>query len=149
MIVAANIAIRNVSGHVIGPKMDMNWISKEEMNPLSNAIIKNLENKTNAVAWLVDDCTVIRPHETFIINLMIELAKYNQSVHILGRCGKNNEAIMACYTEQNCYDTIKSRYYFYLSFENAISEDYVTNELLIPLKNYAVPIVFGGANYSR
>ncbi|KAJ2937861.1 hypothetical protein O0L34_g18682 [Tuta absoluta] len=44
---------------------------------------------------------------------------------------------------------IKNNYYFYLSFENSFCDDYVTEKLLNAVQNYAVPIVYGGANYSR
>ncbi|XP_053611989.1 alpha-(1,3)-fucosyltransferase C-like [Plodia interpunctella] len=43
----------------------------------------------------------------------------------------------------------ENHYYFYLSFENSIATDYVTENLLIALNNYAIPVVYGGADYSR
>lgn len=148
-IIIANIAIRNENGQVIGPKTDMNWIPIEAMKPLGYDVTRRLEKKTYAVAWLVENCKVLGPHEAFVTVLRKELAKYNHSVHILGGCRKDNEDVVPCYNEQECYDAIQSRYYFYLSFENAMSEDYVTNQLLIALNNFAVPVVFGGANYTR
>nr|XP_053607875.1 alpha-(1,3)-fucosyltransferase C-like isoform X2 [Plodia interpunctella] len=38
---------------------------------------------------------------------------------------------------------------FKQTFENSFSEDYVTEKLLIALKNNAIPVVYGGANYTR
>ncbi|XP_063375065.1 alpha-(1,3)-fucosyltransferase C-like [Cydia amplana] len=50
---------------------------------------------------------------------------------------------------EECLKLIQEQYYFYLSFENSFSEDYVTEKLLTALENYAVPVVYGGANYTR
>nr|XP_037877562.1 alpha-(1,3)-fucosyltransferase C-like [Bombyx mori] len=44
---------------------------------------------------------------------------------------------------------IREKYYFYLSFENSFGEDYVTEKLLHALEFDAVPVVYGGANYTR
>ena len=39
-------------------------------------------------------------------------------------------------------------YYFYLSFENTLCKDYVTEKFYDALMHNIVPVVFGGANYS-
>lgn len=45
---------------------------------------------------------------------------------------------------------LNSTYKFYLAFENAICDDYVTEKLFdIISNNYIVPIVYGGADYLR
>jgi alpha-1,3-fucosyltransferase len=40
-------------------------------------------------------------------------------------------------------------YKFYLSFENAMCEDYVTEKLWKVINHTVVPVVLGGANYSK
>lgn len=40
-------------------------------------------------------------------------------------------------------------YWFYLSFENSLCVDYVTEKLYNALEHHIVPVVFGGADYNR
>lgn len=51
--------------------------------------------------------------------------------------------------EDGCAAKLQKDYYFYLVLEDAICDDYVTDKLLLALNNYAVPLVYGGANYRR
>lgn len=44
---------------------------------------------------------------------------------------------------------IERNYKFYLSFENELSQDYVTEKLYDYLKINTVPVVFGGVDYSK
>lgn len=103
--------------------------------------------KRSAAAWYVTDCETVALHLDYIKTLRLELSKHYFTVDILGPCGN-----VPCSTKgrkNKCYAMIESNYYFYLAFENALSDDYVTEQLLIALNNYAVPVVFGGANYTR
>lgn len=50
---------------------------------------------------------------------------------------------------QPCHWRIRKNYYFYLAFEDSISADYITTEVLYAYDNNAVPIVYGGATYEE
>ena len=59
-----------------------------------------------------------------------------------GKCGPLKQ------TGENCTDLlIRSK--FFLSFENSLCDEYVTEKLWLPILNGVVPIVMGAYNYSR
>eukprot|EP00091_Calanus_sinicus_P007279 TRINITY_DN18262_c0_g1_i1.p1 TRINITY_DN18262_c0_g1~~TRINITY_DN18262_c0_g1_i1.p1 ORF type:complete len:150 (-),score=29.34 TRINITY_DN18262_c0_g1_i1:34-483(-) len=77
------------------------------------------------------------------------------AVDIYGECGP-----LSCGTSRNmghsyrlqddpCFDMVNRNYRFYLSFENAICQDYVTEKIFNALRLNTIPIVLGGANYTK
>ncbi|KAM3961028.1 alpha-(1,3)-fucosyltransferase C-like [Aphomia sociella] len=139
------IIIRDAENKIIGPNKIMNWINQEDMDPVTDEFKEQLKNKKKAAAWFVSNCYTKSGREKFVKDLQKQLENYNLTVDIYGRCGK-----LSCpRDEDQCDEMIKDKYYFYLSFENSFSEDYVTEKLLYGLKNNAIPIVYGGANYTR
>lgn len=95
------------------------------------------KGKKAIVAGLVSNCEDISGRLRYIRNL----AKY-VTVDLYGKCGD-----LQC---TNCYDMIAKNYKFYLSFENSICSEYITEKLwsFIPFRNI-VPIVLGGGEYSK
>jgi len=62
----------------------------------------------------------------------------------LGKCGKP-----FCPFDQlnDCYERIELDYKFYLSFENSLCRDYITEKFFNLLDRNIVPIVYGAGNY--
>lgn len=142
-----SIVIKDAFGRVIGPKKDMHWMDIDKMEPTGAYTISILRKKSVAVAWFVSNCEAKNQRLEFAYKLKNELNRYGERLDIYGRCGHFDCPLDG--HEQSCYDMIARDYFFYLAFENSFSEDYVTEKLLIPLKYFAVPIVYGGANYTR
>lgn len=141
-----SIVIKNKSDEIIGPKVDMHWIDVKNMEPTSRYVKYKLRNKKLAAAWIVPKCDISSNLSIYVQQLRTALIQYGLTVDIFGECGT-----VKCLNQwaQTCYALIENYYYFYLSFENAISFDYVTDNLLIALNHFAVPVVYGGANYTR
>lgn len=135
--------VRNRTGEIIGPKTEMHWMDKKDMKPTSNYIKNKLRNKSIAAAWFVSHCETTGRREIFYRRLLKEFVKYNLKIDVYGECGD-----LKCDREE-CYALLESDYYFYLSFENSFGEDYVTEKVLTAVEHYAVPVVYGGANYTR
>ncbi|KAL0870304.1 hypothetical protein ABMA27_005326 [Loxostege sticticalis] len=138
------ITIYDLEGRIVGPKLDMKW---PELAPVSDEFKKKLDSKRRMVAWFVSNCHSMSHREKFVDTLRHEAKmKYGWNVDVYGWCGN-----MRCPRDRSseCFDILKRHYYFYLSFENSLAQDYVTEKLLNALNNDVVPIVFGSANYSR
>ena len=105
----------------------------------------SLNSKTKLAAWFVSHCVTLSRREK-LVNKLLEYLPDN-SVDIYGYCGpqkcpKENE------TKDSCWEMVEQNYKFYLSLENSICKDYVTEKMFEALKHNVVPIVLGGANYS-
>lgn len=100
----------------------------------------DLTEKNRTVAWFVSNCQTNSRRESLVRNLSQFIA-----VDVYGSCGNGSHR---CPNRSEC-DHMLSRYYrFYLSFENSLCLDYVTEKLYRPLSHNTVPVVYGGSNYS-
>lgn len=138
--------IKNKKGDIIGPKKVMHWLKAEEMKSIDVKLKKNLNSKKITAAWFVSNCNTASKREKIAKLLQQGLATYNMTVDIYGDCGNKY-----CPRSQmkECLRILETDYYFYFSFENTHTDDYVTEKLLHALQHYTVPIVYGGANYTR
>lgn len=100
-----------------------------------------IQNRTKKIAWFVSNCNTHSSRERIVRTLN----KYIP-VEIYGSCG--NYTCPRNMT-QKCYQMLEKEYKFYLSFENSLCEDYITEKLYNVLKLNIVPIVYGGANYKK
>lgn len=103
------------------------------------------KGKKRPVVWIVSHCETQSKRESYVQ----ELQKYID-VDIYGGCGKK-----LC-TERNkimptCVQDVLNDYYFYLSFESSLCDDYVTEKLWKVLSDQVtvLPVVMGLANYSQ
>jgi alpha-1,3-fucosyltransferase len=136
------VMVKNKKGEVVGPKIDMHWESLDTVDETLGSIFRN---KSRAATWFVSNCRAKSDRKNYVRKLNKALALYGHRVDIYGRCGPARQS-------ENHTDLLKlleRYYYFYLSFENSFSEDYVTEKVLTALQHNAVPIVYGGANYAR
>ena len=110
-------------------------------------INKQSKNGSSAiVAWMASHCATNSKREDYVR----ELRKYID-VDVYGKCGDFQCKRTKYYVSSpECYDMIESKYKFYLSFENSICTDYVTEKFFrIAQLDSIVPVVYGGADYSR
>lgn len=138
--------IKDSNNKIIGPNEVMHWMDLKDMKPVSEEFKQKLKSKRIAAAWFVSNCFDRSGRFLLAQALEHELKKYNLELNVFGDCGK-----FACPQSRDeiCMKMLGETYFFYLSFENSISKDYVTEKLLKALQTNVVPIVFGGANYTR
>lgn len=146
-ICSNDIVVRNKYNEVIGPAQNMHWIKYSKRKSISQYIKTKLGTKKIAGIWFSSRCSTSSKREDYIKELQKELLfEYKLDLRKCGRCGE-----YTCAKQKNdyCMSKVESDYYFYLAFENAICEDFVTERVVNALQHYTVPIVYGGANYSR
>ncbi|KAK2712742.1 alpha-(1,3)-fucosyltransferase C-like isoform X2 [Artemia franciscana] len=97
--------------------------------------------KDKWVAWMVSNCLTSSGREKYVEEL-----RKHVPVEIYGKCGSNS-----CPKTQRkqCYEMIEKDYKFYLSFENSLCKDYVTEKLFNLLQYDVIPIVYGAADFER
>jgi alpha-1,3-fucosyltransferase len=97
-------------------------------------------NKDRAVAWFVSNCHSNSQWESLVRRLSEFI-----SVDIYGKCANGKHS---CPNKSECDQMLSRHYRFYLSFENSLCPDYVTEKRYRPLAHDTVPVVYGGADYS-
>ena len=105
-----------------------------------------IKRKRKKVAWMVSHCKTQSHREDYAA----QLKKYIP-VDVYGKCGtfscpRNEEHWVS---HPKCYAKLAANYKFYLAYENSFCTDYVTEKFFNTLQHDIVPIVLGGADYSR
>ncbi|KAK6183099.1 hypothetical protein SNE40_010644 [Patella caerulea] len=129
----------------------INWTMTYRLDsdiPVPYAIVKNLENKPNKnygeimtnkkklVAWVVSNCQTHAQRMKYV-----EQLKEIIPVDVFGRCGSS--------TPKDLFGMINKTYKFYLSFENSLCKDYITEKFFGRQKLDVVLITRGGGDYTK
>ena len=100
--------------------------------------------RSNLVIWFVSHCNTASFRELYVE----ELQKHVR-VDVYGGCSRLKCGATGIHNYNMTCVAIKLKYKFYLSFENTLCTDYITEKLWWALEEGIVPIVLGGANYSK
>ncbi|GAB6023421.1 hypothetical protein CHUAL_008205 [Chamberlinius hualienensis] len=121
-------------------------IVKKQSTTIKNSTTP-LAKKAKFAVWMVSHCWTYSHRESYIAQL-----KQFIPIDVVGDCG--DVEIAECskessYSQDDCWSYLEQNYKFYLSFENSLCKDYVTEKLFNPLNYRLLPVVFGGANYTK
>ena len=114
-------------------------------NKLRRKTVENVRNysdifkrKKKDVAWIVSHCETSSKREQYVSKMKTVI-----NVDVYGRCGKPCK-----WTGTGCLKNLSKDYKFYLSFENSICEDYVTEKVFNVYNDGVdiIPIVRGAPN---
>ncbi|XP_067130741.1 alpha-(1,3)-fucosyltransferase C-like [Centruroides vittatus] len=119
---------------------------KVEPNPFSSVWNEQIgrdvwRRKKRLVIWMVSHCETASKRENYVK----KLKKYID-IDIFGTCGR---AVCPANRTADCLKSFSAIYKFYLSFENSICKDYVTEKFFQILQYDMVPVVYGGADYKK
>ncbi len=100
-----------------------------------------LVKKNKLVAWFCSNKKTHGRREDYFR----ELGKYI-TIDIYGNCG--NKSCMPNELNRDKCDELLDEYKFYLSAENSLCADYVSEKFYRALRRDIIPVVYGGADYS-
>lgn len=128
---------------VIAPAAHPNWIMPDYEtsavhDPQSYSIFAG---KSKMAAWFVSSCYSPSDRK-FVVQKMQE----SMPVDVYGKCGT-----LSCGKKEKrqCREMVEKDYYFYLSFENSLCTDYITEKVFEMMSYHVIPVVYGGVEYSR
>ena len=130
-----------------GPELDA---LIQEFGQNNQHLAQNRSNIPNA-AWFVSNCETQSHREQFVYELLNHM-----TVDVFGTCSKKynkNHKEKKCPksdtyngSEDSCYKMLEEKYRFYLSFENSICQDYVTEKFFRPMEHIVIPLTLNGAD---
>ncbi len=116
------------------------------------------KGKKNKAAWFVSNCDTMSHREKYVkalqryfeVSITITVAVTPAVLHafrqvdIYGECGPKK-----CDRSRDaeCWSLVESEYKFYLSLENSLCTDYVTEKFFNALARQVVPVTMGGGDY--
>lgn len=90
-----------------------------------SATLNVVRGKSKPVIWFVSNCRAKSGRLEYVKELSRHIG-----VDIYGKCGA-----FSCSRGKDCFrDIVEPDYFFYLSFENTLCDDYVTEKLMNPLR---------------
>jgi hypothetical protein len=122
--------------------MDTSAVRAKYGGTLLRTVPEKIENyaytKDKGVLWFVSNCET---QSSRIRQQFVNKLKQYINIDIYGLCGQPDP----CNFDKACLRELKSRYRFYLSLENSLCPDYITEKFWVALMNKMVPVVMGAS----
>ena len=130
----------SVSITQLPPKLTPGELPPKPEDLLLNKNVSKKIEKKKFIAWFNSHCLTHSKREDYVKKLTEFIP-----VDVYGTCGH-----LKClpWMDSRC-DTLLQNYRFYFAAENTLCPDYVTEKFYRALMNNAVPIVYGGADYTQ
>ncbi|XP_046472918.1 alpha-(1,3)-fucosyltransferase C-like [Neodiprion pinetum] len=126
------------TNEIIPPYIPAQWLNVSDGN-VSESTSLLFKKKSKMSAWFVSHCGTNSKRE----DIARKLQEY-VTVDIYGKCGKFQ---CSRANEDECYEQLEQGYFFYLSFENSMCRDYITEKVYRILDYDVIPVVYGAADY--
>uniref|UniRef100_A0A182QLS1 Fucosyltransferase n=1 Tax=Anopheles farauti TaxID=69004 RepID=A0A182QLS1_9DIPT len=128
------------SGEVIAPAVRPSW-RNGYYEFANDSLTEIVSGKRKMAAQFVSHCGALSGRD----RLVERMQQAGLEVDVYGACG----TLKCKRGNPECNRMLDTLYWFYLSFENSLCVDYVTEKLYNALEHNIVPVVFGGADYNR
>lgn len=128
------VAPRNFTWQGFDPNTNSSYV-------LESNIPRIVKSKRKLVAWFVSNCDRVQSQRMELAQALSQ----HIPVDIYGKCG----TLSCTRGSDSCYDMLEADYKFYLSFENALCRDYMTEKVFKIMSRTVVPVIYSGANISN
>ncbi|XP_055585699.1 alpha-(1,3)-fucosyltransferase C-like [Uranotaenia lowii] len=127
------------SGLQVSPTEDPRW------EPWNNSyrnelLLAKTDKKTKIGAQFSSKCVSFSNRET-----LIERIRKLMEIDVYGKCGD----LQCPRRSEECDKMLEDNYWFYFAFENSLCKDYISEKLYRSMRQFIVPVVFGGADYAK
>ena len=105
----------------------------------------NPQNRTHLqAAWFVSHCATVARREKYV-----KAMQQHMDVHVYGKCSHGySKRTCGREKEMDCYKMMDQNYKFYLSFENSICDDYLTEKYFNIFRYNVIPLSYSGGNFT-
>ena len=124
---------------------------------MKNQHLAHDRTNDSKAAWFVSNCKTKSNRESLVEEIMGSIP-----VDVYGKCSKlynTNFEEKTCErgcdgnqydcSKEHCYKMLETNYRYYLSFENSICQDYVTEKFFKPMEHDVLPISLNGADMNQ
>ncbi|XP_058836521.1 alpha-(1,3)-fucosyltransferase C [Topomyia yanbarensis] len=127
------------TGYIVGPADRPQWRTGWE-NYFNETLLELVQGKTKMGVQFVSHCGAFSRRD----ELVREIQRLME-VDVYGKCGT-----MECPRgSPRCAQMLTEEYHFYFAFENSLCRDYITEKMYNSMDSYIIPVVFGGADYTK
>ncbi|KAJ2949478.1 hypothetical protein O0L34_g15400 [Tuta absoluta] len=128
------------TGIFVAPNKSVIWRKSDE--PITPLLNKTISKKTKPIVWISLDDKLNNEGRIYMNYLQWHLMTLGMPIDEYNPFSK-----IKC-TNNDCAKMVEQDYFFYIAMEDDMAEDFVSSKVLQAYNNFAVPIVYGGANYS-
>lgn len=137
--------IDKVTNEKISPAYQPKWrpfdlVTYNDSFVVQSEIPEVVAGKEKLAAWFVSNCK-------FVSSKRMKLAQAIQkyiALDIYGNCGP-----LKCRGNAACREMLDRDYKFYLSFENSLCPDYITEKVFMNMMKTIIPVIYNGADANR
>ncbi|XP_055617512.1 alpha-(1,3)-fucosyltransferase C-like [Toxorhynchites rutilus septentrionalis] len=135
-----NNFVERDSGRVVRPGKDLQSQMVGHEVVFNQTLLEMATVKTKMGVQFISHCETFSRRDD-----LVRAIQRFMEVDVYGKCGT-----MECPRDSpRCAKMLTDEYRYYFAFENSLCKDYVTEKMYYAMQSFIIPVVFGGADYTK